>query len=448
MLQQTYDRPAPEVNCIENPNPMLGVDYSQWNLRRRQGSFAEFSNVQNGVKNSYHSSNDVTPASFVSTKPLAQPQSPYQSLSGSSTDGVPKTDKTSPSTVCSSYSSSNNTSLEPQSLSYLASNPRETLARSSWWPEHSQDSKDQSQYAYGMATPADGLPGMYGVQHVWNNTWNIPGASTSHWVATQAVPATVSPKALALNVSPSVSSSPRSTQGCALSLSDSNTDSSSGDDDSQFSGPETFAVVEESQSIRQTHQPSADTVPRFQQNVPVVPSNGPPRDSRKRLLRQRSGYDDEEYEGPSTSSASNATSPTLKRPPPASLRLLVPKPADPRTALPHVPQLLNRNAKDDFLVRSKLTGMSYKEIRRQGNFTEAESTLRGRFRTLTKHRDARVRKPEWCDNDVRILALIIDSSAHNCIDSTSEEGRSKACQGSGSVEMQSPVEKGGRIYST
>jgi hypothetical protein len=46
--------------------------------------------------------------------------------------------------------------------------------------------------------------------------------------------------------------------------------------------------------------------------------------------------------------------------------------------------------------------MTYKEIRRKGGFIEAESTLRGRFRTLTKHRDARVRKPEWTENDVSL----------------------------------------------
>lgn len=59
-----------------------------------------------------------------------------------------------------------------------------------------------------------------------------------------------------------------------------------------------------------------------------------------------------------------------------------------------------RSAKDEFLVRSKLSGMTYREIRRKGNFTEAESTLRGRFRTLTKDKEARKRKPEWQENDV------------------------------------------------
>ena len=61
----------------------------------------------------------------------------------------------------------------------------------------------------------------------------------------------------------------------------------------------------------------------------------------------------------------------------------------------------HRYAKDQFLVKSKLSGMSYKEIKAKGCFREAESTLRGRFRTLTKPKEHRVRKPSWHDQDVR-----------------------------------------------
>ena len=59
-----------------------------------------------------------------------------------------------------------------------------------------------------------------------------------------------------------------------------------------------------------------------------------------------------------------------------------------------------RRASDEFLVRSKLAGKSYKDIRVEGRFTEAESTLRGRFRTLTKRKEQRVRKPQWHEKDV------------------------------------------------
>lgn len=59
-----------------------------------------------------------------------------------------------------------------------------------------------------------------------------------------------------------------------------------------------------------------------------------------------------------------------------------------------------RKRKNDWLVKNRIAGMSYKEIKRMGNFREAESTLRGRFRTLSKRKEERVRRPEWTSNDV------------------------------------------------
>jgi hypothetical protein len=58
------------------------------------------------------------------------------------------------------------------------------------------------------------------------------------------------------------------------------------------------------------------------------------------------------------------------------------------------------DARDAFLIECKRRGMSYKEIKKIGRFEEAESTLRGRFRTLTKRKDQRVRKPKWQPRDV------------------------------------------------
>ena len=56
--------------------------------------------------------------------------------------------------------------------------------------------------------------------------------------------------------------------------------------------------------------------------------------------------------------------------------------------------------KDQFLIEQKRSGLSYKEIKRIGRFSEAESTLRGRFRNLTKEKQHRVRKPVWTAKDV------------------------------------------------
>ncbi|KAL1963826.1 hypothetical protein VTN77DRAFT_7757 [Rasamsonia byssochlamydoides] len=61
------------------------------------------------------------------------------------------------------------------------------------------------------------------------------------------------------------------------------------------------------------------------------------------------------------------------------------------------------DARDAFLIECKRRGMSYKEIKKIGRFEEAESTLRGRFRTLTKSKEQRVRKPKWQAGDIELL---------------------------------------------
>lgn len=65
-----------------------------------------------------------------------------------------------------------------------------------------------------------------------------------------------------------------------------------------------------------------------------------------------------------------------------------------------------RNA---FLIDCKRRGLSYKDIKRVGGFKEAESTLRGRYRTLTKSKDQRVRKPKWQNKDVSLSGSIFTS---------------------------------------
>ncbi|CAG8036968.1 unnamed protein product [Penicillium olsonii] len=67
-----------------------------------------------------------------------------------------------------------------------------------------------------------------------------------------------------------------------------------------------------------------------------------------------------------------------------------------------------RNA---FLIDCKRRGLSYKDIKRVGGFKEAESTLRGRYRTLTKSKDQRVRKPKWQSRDVKLLCEAVSIHA-------------------------------------
>lgn len=65
---------------------------------------------------------------------------------------------------------------------------------------------------------------------------------------------------------------------------------------------------------------------------------------------------------------------------------------------------LERAEKDLFLIESRRQNISYKDIKRLGNFAEAESTLRGRYRTLTKDKKNRVRDPKWTEIDVSLFS--------------------------------------------
>ncbi|KAJ5817082.1 hypothetical protein N7447_009315 [Penicillium robsamsonii] len=81
--------------------------------------------------------------------------------------------------------------------------------------------------------------------------------------------------------------------------------------------------------------------------------------------------------------------------------------------------LHHNDERNTFLIDCKRRGLSYKDIKRVGGFKEAESTLRGRYRTLTKSKDQRVRKPKWQDKDIRLLceAVSIHAETHDAYNS-------------------------------
>jgi hypothetical protein len=63
-----------------------------------------------------------------------------------------------------------------------------------------------------------------------------------------------------------------------------------------------------------------------------------------------------------------------------------------------------RERRDQYLLDRREEGYTYKDIKVMGNFSEAESTLRGRVRVLTKDRSERVRRPVWTESDVSALS--------------------------------------------
>jgi len=56
---------------------------------------------------------------------------------------------------------------------------------------------------------------------------------------------------------------------------------------------------------------------------------------------------------------------------------------------------------DDTLLQMKRDGYTYRDIRKALGRKVAESTLRGRYRSLTKPRKDRLRAPKWTETDVR-----------------------------------------------
>lgn len=69
-------------------------------------------------------------------------------------------------------------------------------------------------------------------------------------------------------------------------------------------------------------------------------------------------------------------------------------------SLPTTPVTLDEfgrrdTSRDQLLLDLKNQGLSYRTIREQYGYKEAESTLRGRYRTLTKRKEERMRKPPW-----------------------------------------------------
>lgn len=109
-----------------------------------------------------------------------------------------------------------------------------------------------------------------------------------------------------------------------------------------------------------------------------------------------------------------STSPAKPNTPPEPTPLIPsnPPPNDHRSPKEPIKASLHyTDTRNAFLIELKRRGLSYKDIKRIGGFKEAESTLRGRFRTLTKAKEQRVRKPKWLERDVSFTPTHL---SHRC----------------------------------
>ncbi|KAJ3573088.1 hypothetical protein NPX13_g4827 [Xylaria arbuscula] len=216
------------------------------------------------------------------------------------------------------------------------------------------------------------------------------------WAA--AYPATISPKMLRINPSPTPTSSSESIQASIQTI---NADSDLGS--SAWNQHDGGSVV----PTKCLHHKPRKELPTKPTKAPLMTSST----SRRSAISKGKGKAYVQPELPPQCSDEDIQERTTPR----SRRLM--DADDLVDPIPSTSSDAEREAKNRFLVDSKLAGMTYREIRLQGGFTEAESTLRGRFRTLTKNKEQRVRKPEWQDKDIRLLKRAVRKLAKGGKDS-------------------------------
>ncbi|TRX89622.1 hypothetical protein FHL15_009531 [Xylaria flabelliformis] len=207
---------------------------------------------------------------------------------------------------------------------------------------------------------------------------------------TGSCPATISPKMLRINPSPTPTSSSESVQvGMTATGGDSDLGASAWDQH------EVHDVLPSKHSNHKTRKelPTKPTKPRL-----ASASSSLPRESAKLKGKGKAHTRQHGHQSPLRCLTEMTPPRIIPKHHPATVDV-----DGPVGTVPSGSADVERDAKNRFLVESKLAGMTYREIRRQGGFTEAESTLRGRFRTLTKNKEQRVRKPEWQEKDIRLL---------------------------------------------
>ncbi|KAH6681664.1 hypothetical protein B0J14DRAFT_679677 [Halenospora varia] len=397
MSLQTYQEHTYSMKSIAKPDLMLGEPYSQTQWGVGQDNFAGYSTRQDAKAYQCSTSNGSNMTSSA-TSSFGQSQISYTDPAFPAYSGY--------GTGYGSYSS-----VDSQPFTGVDIPDLSTSNNFIFPPQH------------------DGLPtlqSLQGRQH--DNLWPVGSTSASKWLPSTAKPATISPKLLTLDViSPPMSLS-GSSHGSAASHS-SSSETSSEDDASEWSGPESSTVIQQSRPIRPNRRLLPNGVPNSARAAAVLASNNGSgtKPYEGQLFELKSNGNEFSKRSPSGRNIARKSKDSSKSRHSGSQKSLGHQKIEPKPPSPmptHVwadqPQSATtaqaihyRNSRDDFLVKSKLAGMSYKEIRRKGGFNEAESTLRGRFRTLTKAKSARVRKPEWNDNDIRLLKKAVRKLTHN-----------------------------------
>ncbi|ESZ90601.1 hypothetical protein SBOR_9009 [Sclerotinia borealis F-4128] len=400
--------PVPSMNHDYDSSPTLGIDYSQMSMNQGRRSFAAFQSCRSSTS-------------------LSMNQVPF-SFNTLRTEECFRNDNTSPSTVYSSLSTSNKSSLNTCDTLDLKSGVTHNGAESDWCSDrinnHTYIHNNIDNHAgemsrsYEVSNFHDGLPRPEDrhLEHFgdpWSQTYELP----SNWPCEPFIQGTVRPKALNLNTSFASTTSiatTASSHASTYSSSEFTAVANSPEDTPSSSRAGDQLVAEQTPQSRPRHTlPSSRPIKNDDAELSGLPSNvivtnkpEEPRQITSSPVKHRRAR----ASTPIISAVANTRSHSVIKKNLDTKDHIVP--TEPQNDLVHdtcppaidAPQLSDRSAQNGFLVNSRRAGMSYRTIRTKGKFTDAESTLRGRFRTLTKDKKDRVRRPEWTDNDLKLLS--------------------------------------------
>ncbi|TGO87076.1 hypothetical protein BPOR_0252g00110 [Botrytis porri] len=379
--------PAPNMTQVYGPDSTHGVDYTQMSIDQGRGSFTAFQNCRTST--------------------------PLSIGHGSFPGNISTTDRFS------------NDNMTP-SIDYddvHKSSTYESLASGSfthdgilgdWWSiENGNFMNKINDHSNGMVASCipnfpDGLPRqqddqLENVEGTWNDGW----VTESEWPPAPFVPSTIKPRALNLGASftSTASTTTRASSQASVFSPESTVLTSTSDYTPSPSAAEGLSEDHTPQS-RSRHMLPSSRLARNDGKIPNRFNEHGTATSRPEENRHQSAST------PISAIRNTRSHGVIKNdfeikhsnvPLTPKNDLLDGKSSSTVGNMP----LLTRFEQNNFLIRSRQAGMSYKAIRSSGNFTAAESTLRGRFRTLTKDKKDRVRQPKWTDNDIQLLSKAV-----------------------------------------
>ncbi|KAF7949193.1 hypothetical protein EAE96_008361 [Botrytis aclada] len=391
--------PAPNMTQDYGPDSTLGVDYTQMGVDQGRGSFTAFQNCRTltpfSMAHGSFSGNNPTADRFGNDN--ITPSIDYDDLHRSNTDRL------------DAYES-------------LPSGPvTHDGILGDWWPiENGNLMNKINDHSSGMVASYDipffpnGLPRpqdnwLENFEESWNDGW----VTETEWPPAPFVPSTIKPKALNLSASfASIASTTSRASSQASEFSPESTAVTGTSDYTPSPSPTEGLPKDHTSQSRSRH---------------MLPSSRPARNDG--IIPDRFDEDETATDRPVENRHPSASTPISAIRNTRSHRIIKNGFEIKHSNVPLTPKndsldgkslstigktpLLTKSEQNNFLIRSRQEGMSYKAIRSNGNFTAAESTLRGRFRTLTKDKKDRVRQPKWTENDIQLLSKAVKKLGRN-----------------------------------